>query len=102
MNGDRPIESIQSASERGMPENPMADVRKEAPAIMNAIMHDVRIAPYKLSRNPSQERPPDTKAIINAPTTPREAASVAVATPIYIDPMTATMSRTTGNNNRIL
>lgn len=62
-----------------MPVNPIATVRKDAPARMNAIMHEVRVAPMTLSSTVRQVSPPSIAASSSAPTTPSAAASVGVA-----------------------
>jgi hypothetical protein len=50
--------------------------------MMKPIMHEVRVAPYKLSWKLAQVRLPETSATRREPTTPSVAASVAVATPV--------------------
>ena len=62
-----------------MPVKAMVLVKKEAPARMNMIMHDSRVAPIRLSKKFFQVSDPPQAASINAPTTPNMAASVAVA-----------------------
>ena len=59
-----------SASARGMPVNAMHEERKLAPARMNMIMHDRRVAPIRLAAKLARSRPPDHHAIASAPSTP--------------------------------
>ena len=63
-------------------------------------MADVRVAPIKLSENVLQLRDPCPAARTNEPITPMAAASVAVARPAYIDPITTKISSKTGIKNR--
>ena len=65
-------------------------------------MAEVRIAPIRLSRKLSQVRDRCAAASTRAPITPIAAASVAVAYPRYIDPMTTMMSAKTGSRTREL
>jgi hypothetical protein len=97
---DRPSEPIHSANSRGSPVKPMASARKAAPARIRAIMHEVRVAPSRLSTKERQVSEPCAAASTSEPTTPMAAASVAVARPTYIEPMTQTMSTRTGIRNR--
>src|SRR5258706_16228691 len=71
-----------SASTRGMPVNAMHEERKLAPARMNRIMHDRRVAPIRLALNVVQLRPPDHPAKTSAPSTPIAAASGGGAPPV--------------------
>ncbi|MQM40039.1 hypothetical protein KBTX_04081 [wastewater metagenome] len=59
----------------------MAVVRKAAPARMNTIMHEVRVAPISPSRKLASVSPPVTAESTSAPATPMAAASVGVAIP---------------------
>src|SRR6266404_403074 len=95
------IDATHSASTRGMPVNAMHEERKLAPARMNRIMHDRRVAPIRLALNVVQLRPPDHPAITSAPSTPYAAASVAVAQPITITQTMKTMSRMQGTRRRL-
>ena len=54
------------------------------PAKINAIIQDVLVAPIKLAKNVFRLRDPCNVANINPPITPKDAASVGVAQPIYI------------------
>ncbi len=63
-----------------MPVKAMLETRNEAPARMNMIMHDSRVAPIRLCQKFCRGRaPPDHQAMASAPSTPNAAASVAVA-----------------------
>ena len=64
-------------------------------------MADVRVAPIKLWMNVFQFKEPCAAAKIKAPTTPTDAASVAVAHPKYIEPITAMTREITGSRNRL-
>ena len=90
--------SIHNAKFLGSPVNPIARDKKVDPANMNAIMHEVFVAPNKEDLNVSKFKLFWKKDNINAPTTPSEAASVAVATPVYIDPITAKINSITGKS----
>ena len=59
----------------------MVTDRNAAPARMKAIMHDVRVAPIRLSWKVAQVSWPVTRESSSAPATPKAAASVAVAQP---------------------
>jgi hypothetical protein len=63
---------------------------------MNMIMQDSRVAPARLSRKFRQDRLPVTAARIRLPSTPKAAASVAVARPANMVPITPMMSRMQG------
>src|SRR5919108_2712061 len=85
-----------SASARGMPVNAMHEERNDAPARMNMIMHESRVAPIRLAAKLARSRPPDHQAMASAPSTPYAAASVAVAQPATITQTMNTMSRMQG------
>src|SRR3954466_7704907 len=85
-----------SASALGMPVNAMQELRNEAPAKMNMIMHDRRVAPIRLCQNVWRLSPPDHHAMTSEPSTPYAAASVAVAQPIAITHTMNTISRMQG------
>src|SRR5258708_28962262 len=89
-------EATHSASTRGMPVNAMHEERKLAPARMNRIMHDRRVAPIRLALNVVQFRPPDHPAMTSAPSTPYAAAPAAGAPPTPITHTTKTRTRKTG------
>src|SRR5699024_5349394 len=74
----------------------MASVRKAAPASNRAIMADVRVAPIRLAAKVSQVSERCSVEMTSAPTTPTAAASVAVAMPAYMDPITRMTRDTTG------
>ena len=76
----------------------MARERKLEPARINAIMHDVFVAPNKDSLNVCIVKLFCKYDNNSAPTTPRDAASVAVAIPVYIDPITANINIITGKS----
>src|SRR5688500_17016787 len=90
------IAATHSASARGMPVNAMHEERNDAPARMNMIMHESRVAPIRLAAKLARSRPPDHHAMTSAPTTPYAAASVAVAQPVTITQTMKTMSSTHG------
>ncbi len=92
---------MNSASARGNPVNPIASVRAVAPIRINAIIAEVLVAPSKLSMKVCLVSEPCTAARMNAPITPMEAASVAVAQPPYMDPMTTRISRMIGIRKRL-
>jgi len=58
------------------------------------------VAPIRLSVNVDQFSEPCMAASTSAPMTPMAAASVAVAMPRNIDPMTAVISKMTGIRKR--
>src|SRR6188508_1413015 len=95
-------DATHSASARGMPVNAMHEERKLAPARMNMIMHDRRVAPIRLALKLVRSRPPDHQAMARAPSTPYAAASVAVAQPITITQTTNTISTVQGMSSRVL
>ena len=72
--------------------------KKEEPASMNAIIQEVFVAPNKEFLNVSQLKLFCKKDNNSAPKTPKEAASVAVAMPEYIEPITAKIKAMTGIN----
>jgi len=74
--------------------------KNAAPARISAIIAEVRVAPMRLSVKVLQLSDPWPAARVSEPITPKAAASVAVANPIYIDPMTRAMSRSTGIRKR--
>src|SRR4030088_1889542 len=76
--------------------------RKLAPARMNMIMQDRRVAPIRLSQNVRRLSPPDHQAIASAPSTPEVAASGAVAQPITIPQTMNTISARHGTRCRAL
>ena len=90
--------SIQIAKFLGSPVKPIARERKLEPARTNAIMHDVFVAPNKDSLNVCIVKLFCKYDKNSAPTTPRDAASVAVAIPVYIDPITANINIITGKS----
>ena len=59
----------------------MAMDRNAAPARMKAIMHEVRVAPSRLSTKVLRSIDPVSHDSASAPNTPNDAASVGVATP---------------------
>jgi hypothetical protein len=63
---------------------------------MNMIMHDSRVAPCRLSTKFCQPSVPVRAARTSAPSTPNAAASVAVAQPTNIVPITAATSSAHG------
>ena len=65
-------------------------------------MHVVRTAPIDASVTFSQLSVPVNRLIRKAPTTPTTAASVGLATPLYIEPKTPTNSSSTGRTSGIL
>ena len=75
-------------SKFGSPVKPIASDRNDAPIKMRAIIAEVRVAPIKLAEKLSQLSERCANASNNAPTTPTAAASVAVAQPKYIEPIT--------------
>src|SRR5688500_9867210 len=79
----------------------MHDDRKAAPARMNRIMHESRVAPIRLSQKLWRLSPPDHQAMMSAPSTPKAADSVAVAHPIAITEMMKTMSTRQGTSLRL-
>src|SRR5882762_11415228 len=95
------IAATHSASTRGIPVNAMHEERKLAPARMNRIMHERRVAPIRLALKVDQLSPPDHHAMTIAPSTPYAAASVAVAQPITITQTMKTMSRMQGTRRRL-
>ena len=101
MIGDRFILSIHAANARGKPVNPMDSDKNAAPIKISAIMAEVRVAPIKLSRRASHDKERWKAARISAPITPTAAASVAVAQPKYIEPITAKTKQSTGIRKRL-
>src|SRR2546422_1990341 len=95
-------DATHSASARGMPVNAMHEERNLAPARMNMIMQDRRVAPIRLSQNVCRLSPPDHQEMASAPSTPYAAASVAVAQPITITQTMNTMSARHGTRCRAL
>src|SRR5260221_5809652 len=81
MYGPTPSEATHSASALGMPVNAIHELRKAAPARMNRIMQDRRVAPIRLGPKVAGLRGPLPQAIANAPRKPKAAASVAVGPP---------------------
>src|SRR5207247_10232562 len=71
-------DATHSASARGMPVNAMHEERKLAPARMNMIMQDRRVAPIRLSQKVCRLSTPDHQAMASAPSTPEDAGAVAV------------------------
>ena len=63
-------EATQAASSFGIPVKAMHEERKLAPARMNMIMHDRRVAPIRLAQKVWRFRPPDHQAMPRAPSTP--------------------------------
>ena len=63
-------------------------------------MHEVRVAPFRLAKNVSLVSDRWPAASTRAPITPNDAASVAVAQPRYIEPITNETNRITGIRNR--
>ena len=90
--------SIHIAKFLGRPVKPIAKDKKVEPAKINAIIHEVLVAPNKDDLNVSKVKLFWKYDRIKAPTTPKEAASVAVAIPVYIDPITAEISNITGKS----
>ena len=95
-NGPKPSAATPSASAAGIPVSAIALVRKAAPARMNMIMQDSRVAPPRLSRKLRQDSVPVTAASSRLPATPNAAASVAVAQPANMLPITPRMSSAHG------
>ena len=85
----------------GRPVKPIDSDKNAAPIRIKAIMADVLVAPIRLTENVDQLRDPWAADSIKAPTTPTAAASVAVANPKYIDPMTTQTNPITGTRNRL-
>ena len=73
---------IQIAKFLGNPVKPIANDKKVAPAKINAIIQEVFVAPRREALNVSFVKLFWKKDKIYAPTTPKEAASVAVAIPV--------------------
>ena len=65
---------------------------------MKAIIHEVLVAPINEDLNVSKVKLFEKYDKIKAPTTPKDAASVAVAIPVYIDPITAEIRNITGKS----
>ena len=61
----------------------------------------MRVAPIRLAKKVSRVSERCTSASASAPMTPTAAASVAVAQPKYIDPITMKTSAITGARNRL-
>src|SRR5688500_11065430 len=95
-------DATHAASAFGMPVNAMQDDRNAAPARMNMIMQDRRVAPIRLCQKVSRFSPPDHHAIASDPTTPKAADSVAVAQPITMTQTMNTISSTQGMRWRLL
>ena len=89
---------IQTAKFLGNPVKPMANDKNVEPAKINAIIHEVFVAPNNEDLNVSTVKLFWKYERIKAPTTPSDAASVAVAIPVYIDPITANISNITGKS----
>ena len=96
---DNPIDAIHSAIDLGNPVNPIDIVKKAPPAKIKAIMHDVFVAPIKLAKNVFIVSDPCNAANINPPITPKDAASVGVVQPIYIEPITKIIKENIGIKN---
>src|SRR5258708_37909252 len=79
-------EATHSASTRGMPVNAMHEERKLAPARMNRIMHDRRVAPLKPALKGVHLGPPAHPPRTRAPRTPHRAAPGAGAPPRHPTP----------------
>ena len=79
MCGDNWSVLIKTAKLFGRPVNAIAKVKKEDPASIKAIIQDVFVAPNKDNLKEFLLRVPWNKDKIKAPTTPNDAASVAVA-----------------------
>src|SRR5262245_1769006 len=79
--GLRLYEATHSASARGIPVKAIVMLRKDAPARMNMIMHETRVAPMRLSMKLLHVRDLLHPAIASDPSTPYAAHSVAVAHP---------------------
>ncbi len=94
-----PRDAIHSAIDLGNPVKPIDIVKNAPPARINAIMHEVFAAPIKLAKNVLKFRDRCKVAKDKAPTTPNAAASVGVAQPMYIDPITKTISEKIGIKN---
>ena len=88
--------AIQEASTFGIPVNPMATVRKAAPARMKAIMQEVLVAPSKPSIKVFRVSVPVYLERTRERATPTAAASVGDASPVYIEPITPAIKRITG------
>ena len=73
---------IQIAKFLGNPVKPIAKDKNVEPANIKAIIQEVLVAPNKDRLNVFLLNVPWKKDKINAPTTPNDAASVAVATPV--------------------
>ena len=94
-----PRDAIHSAMDLGNPVKPIDIVKNAPPARMNAIMHEVLVAPIKLAKNVLKFNEPCKVAKDKAPTTPNAAASVGVAQPMYIEPITKIISEKIGIKN---
>ena len=68
--GLRLSEATHSASARGMPVKAMVMERKDAPARMNMIMQDTRVAPIRLSMKLFQVSDRPHQAMASEPSTP--------------------------------
>src|SRR5262245_66644597 len=79
-----------------MPVNAIAMLRYDAPARMNMIMHETRVADIRLSTKLRQVSEPLHHAIASEPSTPYAAHSVAVATPATSTQTMKMMSALTG------
>src|SRR5512139_343476 len=95
-------EATQAASAFGIPVKAMHEDRNAAPARMNMIMQDRRVAPIRLCQKVSRFRPPDHQAMASEPSTPKAADSVAVAQPSSITQTMKTMSSVHGIRCRLL
>ena len=89
---------IQRARFLGNPVNPIAKDKNVEPAKIKAIIQEVLVAPSKEDLKVFNVKLFWKYDNINAPTTPSEAASVAVAIPVYIDPITANIKIITGKS----
>ena len=78
----------------------MLSERKAAPIRMSAIIAEVRTAPISEAAKARADSEPWLAASSNEPMTPNAAASVAVATPAYIEPITALTSTISGMSRR--
>ena len=96
---DNPSDDIHSAIDLGNPVKPMDIVKNAPPAKMKAIIHEVFVAPIKLAKNVLKFKEPCKDARDKAPTTPKAAASVGVAQPMYIEPITNIISEKIGIKN---
>ncbi len=101
MIGESCISSIQAANARGNPVKPIESDRNAAPIKIKAIIAEVRVAPMRLSKNAEAVKERWKIANVSEPRTPTAAASVAVAQPKYMEPMTENTNNKTGIKNRL-